>query len=181
MLQGPPGKKGDPGTCTCNATALMASFTMPKMIQGPKGEQGVPGQEGKQGQMGLTGAAGPPGERGLEGPQGPKGDKGDIGIAGPEGPQGQKGEPGRDGIPGEKGAQGPPGPPGKGEFSGYDDNTHEFPILLQNLTTDPSRPYLHCTFLRHLVATVPGCLDDANKGDKKFFEWKWNAISVYGE
>lgn len=54
MLQGPPGKKGEPGTCTCNATALMASFTMPKMIQGPKGEQGVPGQEGKQGQMGLT-------------------------------------------------------------------------------------------------------------------------------
>ena len=54
MLQGPPGKKGEPGTCTCNATALMASFTMPKMIQGPKGEQGVPGQEVKQGQMGLT-------------------------------------------------------------------------------------------------------------------------------
>lgn len=54
MLQGPPGKKGEPGTCTCNAKALMASFTMPKMIQGPKGEQGVPGQEGKQGQMGLT-------------------------------------------------------------------------------------------------------------------------------
>ena len=54
MLQGPPGKKGEAGTCTCNATALMASFTMPKMIQGPKGEQGVSGQEGKQGQMGLT-------------------------------------------------------------------------------------------------------------------------------
>ena len=52
--QGPPGQKGDPGTCTCNATALMSSFTMPKMIQGPKGEPGVPGQEGKQGLMGLT-------------------------------------------------------------------------------------------------------------------------------
>lgn len=52
--QGPPGQKGDPGTCTCNATALMSSFTMPKMIQGPKGETGVPGQEGKQGLMGLT-------------------------------------------------------------------------------------------------------------------------------
>jgi len=51
---GPPGQKGDPGTCTCNATALMSSFTMPKMIQGPKGEPGVPGQEGKQGLMGLT-------------------------------------------------------------------------------------------------------------------------------
>lgn len=52
--QGPPGQKGDPGTCICNATALMSSFTMPKMIQGPKGEPGVPGQEGKQGLMGLT-------------------------------------------------------------------------------------------------------------------------------
>lgn len=52
--QGPPGQKGDPGTCTCNATALMSSFTMPKMIQGPKGEPGVPGQEGKQGLTGLT-------------------------------------------------------------------------------------------------------------------------------
>jgi hypothetical protein len=52
--QGPAGQKGDPGTCTCNATALMSSFTMPKMIQGPKGEPGVPGQEGKQGLMGLT-------------------------------------------------------------------------------------------------------------------------------
>lgn len=52
--QGPPGQKGDPGTCTCNATALMSSFTMPKMIQGPKGEPGLPGQEGKQGLMGLT-------------------------------------------------------------------------------------------------------------------------------
>lgn len=52
--QGPPGQKGDPGTCTCNATALMSSFTMPKMIQGPKGEPGMSGQEGKQGLMGLT-------------------------------------------------------------------------------------------------------------------------------
>jgi len=52
--QGPPGQKGDPGTCICNATALMSSFTMPKMIQGPKGEPGIPGQEGKQGLMGLT-------------------------------------------------------------------------------------------------------------------------------
>lgn len=52
--QGPPGQKGDPGNCICNATALMSSFTMPKMIQGPKGETGVPGQEGKQGLMGLT-------------------------------------------------------------------------------------------------------------------------------
>lgn len=48
------GQKGEPGSCTCNETAIIASFTMPKMIQGPKGETGLPGKEGKQGQMGLT-------------------------------------------------------------------------------------------------------------------------------
>lgn len=50
----PQGPKGEPGQCTCNATALMTSFMMPKMIAGPKGEPGVIGKEGKQGQMGLT-------------------------------------------------------------------------------------------------------------------------------
>ncbi|XP_051166269.1 collagen alpha-1(XXII) chain isoform X2 [Leptopilina boulardi] len=120
MPRGPPGPKGEQGECSCNATSLLTSFTMPKMIQGPKGESGVVGKEGKQGQMGLTGVAGPPGERGQQGAFGQKGDRGEIGAMGPEGPQGQKGEPGRDGIPGEKGALGPPGPPGKGEFSGYD-------------------------------------------------------------
>lgn len=48
------GLKGEPGECTCNATALMTSFLMPKMIAGPKGEPGVIGKEGKQGQMGRT-------------------------------------------------------------------------------------------------------------------------------
>lgn len=50
---GPPGPKGDVGTCSCNTSAIMASFTAPKMIQGEKGDPGVPGKEGKQGRMGL--------------------------------------------------------------------------------------------------------------------------------
>ena len=54
MPKGPPGEKGDQGECTCNATTLLTSFTVPKMIEGPKGEPGVIGKEGKQGQMGLT-------------------------------------------------------------------------------------------------------------------------------
>ena len=48
------GAKGEPGTCSCNATELLSSFMMPKMIEGPKGEPGLPGKEGKQGQMGLS-------------------------------------------------------------------------------------------------------------------------------
>lgn len=51
---GPPGAKGDTGSCTCNTSALMSSFTLPKMIQGEKGEPGISGKEGKQGLMGLT-------------------------------------------------------------------------------------------------------------------------------
>lgn len=54
QLQGPPGPKGEPAVCICNATDLISSFMMPKLIVGPKGEPGVPGKEGKQGQMGLT-------------------------------------------------------------------------------------------------------------------------------
>lgn len=54
MPEGPAGPKGDPGDCSCNASALLTSFSMPKLMHGEKGEAGTPGKEGKQGPLGLT-------------------------------------------------------------------------------------------------------------------------------
>ena len=114
------------GSCTCNVTSIMESFTMPKMLTGPPGP---PGREGKAGVPGQTGFLGPPGERGVQGVQGDRGERGERGPAGPPGPQGPRGDAGRDGSPGQQGAPGPPGPPGPVEFENFDVRTFYLPRL----------------------------------------------------